>query len=148
VPRNHVGPPTGAATTTVEIRVPFFDTDGMRIVHHANYVKYLELARVRLLDEHHRPYTEYVAEGLHFAVTRVELDYHQAARFDDRIGATAWLRWVRGASLAVGYVIARGDEVLVSGGTEHALVDEQGRPRRIPKPHRAELAGLVAPEPG
>ena len=120
----------------------------MRVVHHANYVKYLELARVRLLDEHHRPYTEYVAAGLHFAVTRVELDYHRAARFDDRIGVTAWLRWVHGASLGVGYVITRGDEALVSGGTDHALVDEQGRPRRIPKPQRAELAGLVALQPG
>jgi len=120
----------------------------MRVVHHANYVKYLELARVQLLDEHHRPYTEYVAEGLHFAVTRVELDYHQAARFDDRIAVTAWLRWVRGASLGVGYAIARGDELLVSGSTEHVLVDEKGRPRRLPKLHRAELAGLVAPQSG
>jgi len=120
----------------------------MRVVHHANYVKYLELARVQLLDEHHRPYTEYVAEGLHFAVTRVELDYHQAARFDDRIAVTAWLRWVRGASLGVGYAIARGDELLVSGSTEHVLVDEKGRPRRLPKLQRAELAGLVAPQSG
>ncbi|MBW2360210.1 MAG: acyl-CoA thioesterase [Deltaproteobacteria bacterium] len=143
-----VWPPVGAATTTCELRVPFFDTDAMRVVHHANYVKYLELARVQLLDEHHRPYTEYVAEGLHFAVTRVELDYHQAARFDDRIAVTAWLRWVRGASLGVGYAIARGDELLVSGSTEHVLVDEKGRPRRLPKLQRAELAGLVAPQSG
>jgi acyl-CoA thioester hydrolase len=137
----------GAATTTCELRVPFFDTDAMRVVHHANYVKYLELARVRLFDEHHRPYTEYLADGLHFAVTRVELDYHQAARFDDRIEVTAWLRWVRGASLCAGYVINRGGAVLVSGSTEHALVNEQGRLRRIPKPLRAELAGLVASQP-
>ena len=120
----------------------------MRVVHHANYVKYLELARVRLFDEHHRPYTEYVAEGLHFAVIRVELDYHQAARFDDRIAVTTWLRWVRGASLCAGYVLERGDELLVSGSTEHAIVDDQGRLRRIPKPLRAELVSLVAPQPG
>jgi acyl-CoA thioester hydrolase len=138
----------GAATSSCELRVPFFDTDAMRVVHHANYVKYLELARVRLFEEHHRPYTEYVAEGLHFAVTRVELDYHQAARFDDRIAVTTWLRWVRGASLCAGYVIIRGDELLVSGSTEHAIVDDQGRLRRIPKPLRAELVGLVAPQPG
>lgn len=118
----------------------------MGIVHHANYVRYFELARVRLLDEHHRPYTEYVAEGRHFAVTKVGVDYHQAARFDERIEVTAWLTWVRGASLGVGYVIRRGDTVLVSGDTEHALVDDEGRPRRIPRGQRDELAGLVAPD--
>ena len=128
------------------MRVPFFDTDAMGIVHHANYVRYLEIARVRLLEEHHRPYTEYVAEGLHFAVTRVALDYQQAARFDDRIQVTAWLTWVRGASLGVGYAISRDGETLVSGTTEHALVDGAGRPRRIPRLHREALAGLVAPE--
>ncbi len=125
--------------------MPFFDTDAMGIVHHANYVRYFELARVRLLDEHHRPYTEYVAEGRHFAVTGVAVDYHQAARFDDRIVVTAWLTWVRGASLGVGYEIRRGADLLVSGATEHALVDDDGRPRRIPRDRRAELAALVAP---
>jgi len=145
VSRRDIAPPEGAATTTTEVRVPFFDTDAMQVVHHANYVRYFELARVRLLDEHHRPYTEYVAAGLHFAVTRVEVGYRRAARFDDRLRVTVWLRWVRGASLGVGYVIARGAEVLVVGSTEHALVDGEGRPRRIPQPQRGELAGLVSP---
>lgn len=147
MPQLDVGPPAGAATTTVDVRVPFFDTDAMRVVHHANYVRYFELARVRLLEEHHRPYTEYVAAGRHFAVTRVEVDYKQAARFDDRLQIQGWLRWVRGASLAAGYRITRGEEVIVIGSTEHASVDDDGRVRRIPKDQREELARLVAPEP-
>ena len=145
--RHDIGPPPGAATTCAEVRVPFFDTDAMRIVHHANYVRYFELARVRLLDEHHRPYTDYMAEGIHFAVTRVEVDYKQAARFDDRLAVQAWLTWVRGASLAVGYAITRGDELLVHGSTEHAAVDEAGRVRRIPRAYRADLGSLVGPKP-
>ena len=47
-------------------RVPFYETDAMGIVHHANYVKYLELARVVYLEEHDRSYRDYMAEGLHF----------------------------------------------------------------------------------
>lgn len=125
--------------------MPFFDTDAMGIVHHANYVRYFELARVRLLEEHHRPYTEYLSDGRHFAVTRVEVEYHQAARFDDRLGVTCWLTWVRGASLGVAYRITRGETALVSGITEHALVDNDGRPRRIPMAAREQLAALVAP---
>ena len=103
------------------------------------------LRRVRLLEEHHRPYTWYLEAGLHFAVTRVEVDYHRAARFDDRLTVTGWLTRVRGASLAVGYTVARGDELLATASTEHACVDDGGRPRRIPRAEREALAALVAP---
>lgn len=144
--RSQVGPPAGAPTSTVTVRVPFFDTDAMGVVHHANYVRYLELARVRLLEEHQRPYGEWLARGLHFAVTRVDVAYHQAARFDERIAVTAWLRWVRGASLAIGYVLETDGRTLVTGTTEHAMVDDEGRLRRIPADLRGELAALAAAE--
>jgi len=125
--------------SVVRHRVPFYETDGMRIVHHANYVNYLEIARVTWMDEHDRPYREYVAEGLHFATTRVEVDYHRSAIFDDVIKITTWMEWVRGASLRMAYDIRRGDEVLVMAATEHAMVDLEGRPRRIPKERRELL---------
>lgn len=135
--------PDGVATSTMTVQVPFFDTDAMGIVHHSNYVRYLELARVRLLEEHQRPYSDWLERGLHFAVTRVEVDYHRAARFDDRVEVSAWVRWVRGASLAIGYVLVCQGERLVTGTTEHACVDDDGRPRRIPKELRAELVALA-----
>lgn len=138
--------PVGAVTSTVTVRVPFFDTDAMGIVHHANYVRYLELARVRLLEEHQRPYTEWLERGLHFAVTKVDVDYHRAARFDDAIEVSAWVCWVRGASLGIGYALVADGETLVTGITEHAMVDDGGRPRRIPKELRQEMAALVAPQ--
>jgi len=144
VRRSAAAIPTGAKSSTVTVQVPFFDTDAMGIVHHANYVRYLELARVRLLEEHQRPYTEWLERGLHFAVTRVDVDYHRAARFDDRVAVSAWVRWVRGASLAIGYALTCRGETLVTGTTEHACVNDDGRPRRIPKELRAEMAALAA----
>ena len=58
------------------------------------------------------------------------------------------MRWVRGASLGIGYVLASDGETVVTGVTEHAMVDDAGRPRRIPRELREEMAALVAPEPG
>jgi len=80
VPRLPSAPPAGVRTSALRYRVPFYDTDAMRVVHHARYVHYLELARIVFLDEHDRPYREYVAEGLHYAVTRVEVLYQLPAR--------------------------------------------------------------------
>ena len=147
MPRSATGPPAGARTSVVAHRVPFYETDAMGIVHHSNYIRHMELARILWLDEHHRPYREYVAEGLHFATTRVEVDYRKPAAYDDSIEIETWLEWVRGASLRMAYEIRRGDDVLVTGATEHAVIDLEGHLRRIPKERREELAKLaVAPD--
>ena len=84
-------------------RVPFYETDAMGIVHHANYVRWLELARIVWMDEHDRPYREWMEQGFHFATTRVEVGYRRAAVFDDRVAVAVWLEWVAGASLAMVY---------------------------------------------
>jgi acyl-CoA thioester hydrolase len=129
---------------TLRHRVPFYETDAMGIVHHANYVRYLELARIAWMDEHDRPYREYVATGLHFSTTRVEVDYLRAAAFDDVLDVTTWLDWVRGASLAMAYEIARGADRVAIARTEHAMVDASGRPCRIPPERRESLLRLAA----
>ncbi|MGE4605331.1 MAG: thioesterase family protein, partial [Myxococcota bacterium] len=82
--------PPGATVSTYRYRVPFFDTDAMGVVHHANYIRYLELARIVWLDEHDVPYRDVAAAGIHYATTRVKLDYHYAARFDDSVEITVW----------------------------------------------------------
>lgn len=128
--------------TTVRHRVPFYETDAMGIVHHANYVRYLELARIAWMDEYDRPYKEYVSDGFHFSTTRVEFDFKRPASFDDVVEVTTWLDWVRGVSLAMRYELRRGDDVLGLGSTEHALVDAEGRPTRISAEHRERLRRL------
>lgn len=138
-------PPPGAVTSRVAYRVPFHDTDAMRIVHHANFVRYLELARVRFLEEHLQPYTAFIAQGLHFAVTRCEVDFLSPARFDDALEVRCWLAWARGASLGIAYRVERAGELLATASTEHALVDDTGCPTRIPVRQREALRKLVRP---
>ena len=137
--------PAAAARSTLLHRVAFYETDAMGIVHHANYVRFLELARVVWMDEHDRPYREYAAEGLHFATTAIELRYHRSAGFDDILAVTTWVEWVRRASLRMAYEIRRGEELVASGATEHAMVDLDGRPCGIPPERRRVLLARVAP---
>jgi len=134
--------PAGAIVTRTPHRVSFYETDAMGVVHHANYLRFFEEARVRWLEEHDRPYPFYVDRGIHFAVTRCEVDHHRASRFDDRLEVVAWLEWVRGASLRLGYSVVGGGAPIASGATEHAAVDDEGRVRRIPREDRARLLAL------
>lgn len=116
----------------------------MGIVHHSNYVRFFEQARVVWMDEHDRPYREYAAEGLHFATTSIELHYRRSARFDDVLAVTTWVEWVRRASLRMAYEIRRGEELVASGASEHAMVDLDGRPRGIPPRRRSVLQSRLA----
>jgi acyl-CoA thioester hydrolase len=141
---SELAPPPGVLATRHLHRVPFYETDAMGLVHHANYVRYFELARIRWMDEHHRPYREYVAEGLHFATTRVEVDYLRGLRFDDEVEIAVWLAWVRGASLRMEYALRAQGRPVSRGATEHAMVDTSGRVRRIPEAQRRAMAGIAA----
>ena len=118
----------------------------MGVVHHANYLHYFEQARIVWLEEHDRPYTDYVAMGLHFAVTRVEANYRRSARFDDRLEVKTWVEKIRGASLRMGYELTCDGEVLVTGATEHAAVDTEGRVRRIPNDRRLNMKSKLGLE--
>jgi acyl-CoA thioester hydrolase len=136
-------PPAGAAISTYRHRVPFYETDAMGIVHHANYIRYLELARVQWLDEYDVPYKEIAAQGIHYATTRVELDYKQSTRFDDVVEISVWLDWVRGASLCMAYELRCDGQRVATGFTVHAAVNLEGRVRRLPKERVEKLRPLA-----
>lgn len=123
--------------------MPFYETDAMGVVHHSNFVRYLEEARIVWLDEYDRPYSEYVAQGMHFATTRVEVDYRQPVRFDDTVEVCVWADWVGGASLRLLYTLCVGETLVATAATEHASVDTSGRVVRIPKERREGLRRLA-----
>jgi acyl-CoA thioester hydrolase len=139
----HESIPAGATTITTQHRVGFYETDAMGIVHHSNYLRFFENARVVWLETHDKSYPEWIEMDLHFAVTHAELDYRQSARFDDILEVTTWLEWVRGASLAMAYSIVCRSDLLVTGRTEHASINGEGRVRRIPKEDRERLGRVV-----
>jgi len=140
-------PPEGAVVTRYRHRVAFFETDAMGVVHHANYVRHLELVRVQWLDEHDEPYRVYAEQGLHYATTHIEIDYRKSTGFDDVIEIAAWIDWVRGASMRINYELTCDGACVATASTVHALVDRNGRARRIPKA-RVENLRRLALRPG
>lgn len=134
-----------APVTRFDYRVPFYDTDAMGVVHHSNYVRYLELGRVRFLEQHDVPYARYMELGLNVVVTRVDLRLKRATRFDEILTVTTWIERVKHASIAFGYQLHCGDQLTALAGTEHAVTNLEGKPVRIPPARRARLLELAAP---
>ncbi len=131
--RQRLSPPQNAPRTEYVHTVAFYETDGMGIVHHSNHVRFLELARVAFLAEHDRPYTEYMEDGFHVPVIRVDLSYFRPCRFNDKVVITCWLDGARNASLRFAYRLEIEGQLAASGTSEHAITDRNGKPVRIPK---------------
>jgi acyl-CoA thioester hydrolase len=145
MPEHRLTIPERTLTSRIDYRVPFYDTDAMGVVHHANYVRYLELSRVGFLREHDEPYQHYVAQGYHVVVTRVDIRLRQPSRFDDLLAVTCWLERVRNASLTFGYQIRCAGELISTALTEHGVVNMQGKVVRMPLDRRARLLAMVTP---
>jgi acyl-CoA thioester hydrolase len=124
-------------------RVIFGDCDPMRIMYYGNYFRLFEIGRAELFRRLGHPFREYVARGLYLAVTAAACRYRRPARYDDELEIRAGIAAVGGARLSIAYAIARDDgEIVAEGHTDHAVLDETGRPQRIPAEFRAAARAL------
>lgn len=61
--------------------IRYAETDKMGVVHHANYLLYLEDAREHFLDVQGFPYTKIEEEGLLSPVLSIKVDYAKPLRY-------------------------------------------------------------------
>jgi acyl-CoA thioester hydrolase len=129
-------------------RVIFGDCDPMRIMYHANYLRLFEIGRAELFRALGHPFPTYVAQGLYLAVVEATCRYKQPARYDDEVIIRAGFAAVGHARLSIAYeAVSLARELLASGHTQHGVVDDSGRPRRLPPEFRAAaLASMEAPD--
>ena len=122
------------ASSRVEVRVRFGETDLMGIVHHASYLSYFEAARVAWLRRRGASYTAWVERGWNLPVVEARVRYLAPARFDDVLAVEVTLTEVRQASLRFAYRILRGKDYLADGETRLACVDNAHELVRLPDP--------------
>ena len=118
---------------STEIVVRFAETDAQGIAHHASFVVWLEVARVAYLAEHAGGYGAIRAQGIEALTTGVDVRYHRAAHFDERLRIWARCVALRGARFRYEYVVEREGELVAEASTSHATVDAvTRRPTRVP----------------
>lgn len=69
----------------VEIEIPFYDVDAMKIVWHGHYIKYFEVARCALLGMLNYDYEEMEASGYAWPVIDVNVRYIKPLKFKQKI---------------------------------------------------------------
>ncbi len=125
------------------VRVYYEDTDLAGIVYYANYLKFIERARSEWVRDLGLDQGQMRAEGVVFAVRRLEADYVKPARFDDLLQVQTHAVAVSAARMVLRQEVRRDGDLVFSAGVTLVCLGPEGRPQRLPA-----LLRLVVPEPG
>jgi acyl-CoA thioester hydrolase len=127
--------------------VYYYETDKMGVVHHSNYVRWLEEARTFFFKENDLAYEETEGFGVMSPVTDMSLRFKQSARFGDAFTVRLAMTKYTGVRFRVEYtVVGRDGVVLLEGESGHAFINMDYKPvsltRAIPQRHEL-MKGLV-----
>ena len=125
------------------VRVYYEDTDLAGIVYYANYLKFIERARSEWVREIGVDQRAMKAQGMVFAVRRVEADYISPAVFeDDLIVETAPISMTP-ARLVLRQLVMRQDVLLFRSQITLVTIGDGGKPLRLPQHLRHVVADMV-----
>lgn len=111
-------------------KVQYYETDGMRVVHHSNYIRFMEEARTDLLEQMGFSYSRLEAMGFGIPVLSVHCDYKQMSRFGETLVIGVEVAELSPTRMTVCYEI-RDDatgSLRATGETRHCFLSSAGRP--------------------
>ena len=114
------------------VRVYYEDTDLAGIVYYANYLKFIERARSEWVKQLGIDQVQMKADGLVFAVRRVEADYLLPAKFDDDLVVETTMEPGSGARLVVRQDVKRDGALLFSALVTIICMTTDGAVTRLP----------------
>lgn len=115
------------------LRARYAETDAMGIVHHAEYLVWMELGRTEFMRHFGFTYRELEELGVMLPVVEVNVKYKQSARYDDEIRISTWVEEMTRVRLKLAYRIERADDeaLLTEAYTVHTYMGKDGRLLRV-----------------
>ncbi|MBQ0787495.1 MAG: acyl-CoA thioesterase, partial [Oceanihabitans sp.] len=116
------------------IRIRYGETDQMGVVHHGNYVLYLEMGRTEWLRTFGISYSQMEREGVMLPVISMALNYKKSAHYDAIIKVKTQLRKTPSVKIEFEYEITNeAGEILVQANTVLAFINmKTKRPMKCP----------------
>jgi acyl-CoA thioester hydrolase len=128
-----------SAPHETRLRVRYAETDQMGVVHHANYLIWMEVARVDWCEARGFQYREMEREeGIFLAVVETSCRHLRPAHFDDQISIRSVVEEANSRIAKFTYEISRvtDQELLATGFTKHVYVNRQMQRSRLPQKYR------------
>lgn len=119
----------------VKIRVAYYDTDAMGVVHHSNYARYYEVARTEMLRHFGTSYREMEENGIMLPVLEVFTKCVGSAFYDELLTVKVTMAELPKVKLRFDHEVYRPDGTLINTGyVLLAFIDsETRRPCRAPQ---------------
>ena len=134
-----------ALSTRTLVRVQFYDTDCMGIVHNIAYLRFIEAARGDLIDAMGATVEEMQTTSCYPAIARTEVLYKATGSIGDRLVVTSRVKTVERARMILEFVVSKAADDVVLVTSEQTVVwmrIPSRRPTRIP----ASIMARVNPE--
>lgn len=117
-------------------KVKYYETDKMAVVHHSNYLRWMEEARVDFLDQIGWNYKKLEDTGISSPVLNLTCRYRHSTTFDDTIEIITKVQSLSFVRLGFYYEMRHaGTEkpIVCTGTSEHCFLDNTGHPMNLKK---------------
>ena len=126
-------------------RVHYYETDKMGITHHANYIRWMEEARVAFLDAIGWNFARLEQSGIISPVTAVSCQYAATTTFDDTVAIEVTVEAFNGVTLTIAYTMRKADgTVACTARSEHCFLNREGHFIRLKRDYPDFYNALMA----
>lgn len=113
-----------------EHHAKYYETDQMGIIHHSNYVKWMEEARLDLMDQIGLNYKQMEEMEIISPVLSISVEYHSMVHFDDTVVIQTKLVKYTGVKMEVEYIMTDKEtgELRTTAYSSHCFLNRSGKP--------------------
>lgn len=118
-----------------ERKINYYETDRMGVVHHSNYIRFLEEARCFWLEEVKMPFDLLEENGITIPVLSVNCTYKYHVTFEDVIKIKCFVKEYSGVRLKIGYEVTdkKTEKLVLVGETQHCFTNKELKPMNLKK---------------
>ena len=127
------------------LKARYYETDQMGIIHHSNYIRWMEEARIDMLNQLGYPYRRFEEMGYISPVLHAECEYKKSVKFDDEVKIVVSLEDFGKVKFTLRYDIynmSEGGCLSACGTTRHCFLNKDGRPVMMNKEMK-EFSGMM-----
>ena len=116
-----------------EHHAKYYETDQMGIIHHSNYIKWMEEARLDLMDQIGLNYKQMEEMEIISPVLSISVEYHSMVHFDDTVVIQTKLVKYTGIKMEVEYIMTDKEtgELRTTAYSSHCFLNRSGKPISI-----------------
>ena len=120
---------------SMERNINYYETDKMGIVHHSNYIRFMEEARIEFMKEMNIPYDVLENTGIFIPVLGVSCDYKHHVSFGDTIIMHCSIKEYNGVRLNIQYEFYNkaNSALVLIGESKHCFTTPELKPINLKK---------------